>query len=541
IGFFVNTLALRLELGGEPTVGDWLATVRRRVLEAQSHQDVPFEQVVEVLKPERSLAHHPVFQLMFAWQNAAGAAPALDGLMLEALPDDGAHGTQFELTLSLREEPNGAIAGVLGYATALYERATVERHLAALRSMLAGMGRDDRQAIERIELLDQAQRQQLLVAWNDAPCAAAPAVCVHQLFERQALRTPTAVAVEQDGRRLTYRQMNAQANRLAHRLAADGVRPGAAVAVLLARSMLLVVAQLAILKCGAFYVPLDLEAPAERQAALIADCGAVVVLTSRQRKLPEAAGWRRLDLDATPGAGQGVAEVDAPNWHAAWPSHNPDLKADPEAIAYVMYTSGSTGMPKGVMVPHRAIARVVVDNGYAAFDGGDRVAFAANPAFDAATMDVWAPLLNGGRLVVVDAATLLAPERLARLLKERRITAMFLTTALFNQYARAIPEALAGLRYLMCGGERADPAAFARLLAQGGPQHLVHCYGPTETTTFATTCEISAGFDQAAPLPIGRPIADTRVYLLDRLGQLVPPGAVGEIHIGGAGVARGYL
>ncbi|MGO4776394.1 AMP-binding protein, partial [Lysobacter sp. 2RAB21] len=295
----------------------------------------------------------------------------------------------------------------------------------------------------------------------------------------------------------------------------------------LERSADLVAAQIAILKCGACYVPIDQNAPIERQAFLLQDSAAAILITRSDETLPPLGGARRLDLD--------LADL-----HAL-AADDLGASVDSETTAYIMYTSGSTGQPKGVMVPHRAIGRVVRDNGYAPFDSGDRVAFASNPAFDATTMEVWGALLNGGRLVVIAADVLLEPARLAQVLSEQQVTAMFVTTALFNQYVLAIPRALAGLRYLMCGGERADPDKFARLLAHEGPRHLIHCYGPTETTTFATTCEIGRVPESMSNVPIGGPIAGTSVYVLDAHGEPVPQGVAGELYIGGVGVALGYL
>ena len=282
--------------------------------------------------------------------------------------------------------------------------------------------------------------------------------CIHEVFEERVAQVPDAVAVMQGDRQLTYGALNARANQLARHLHELGVAPDTRVAIGLERSIELVLAELAILKCGAAYVPLDQNAPIQRLALMIEDCQARVVVTTKGRVLPEVSEVRRLDVD-------GLTLTDE-IWRAT------AAPGDSEAAAYVMYTSGSTGKPKGVEIPHRAIGRLVLNNGYADFQASDRIAFASNPAFDAATMEVWGALLNGGRVVVIDQATLLEPSSFARVLETYRVTTLFITTALFNRYALAIPKSLAKLRFLLCGGEQSEPLSFARLRQNGGPQHL---------------------------------------------------------------------
>ena len=267
------------------------------------------------------------------------------------------------------------------------------------------------------------------------------------------------------------------------------------------------------------------------RAFILGDCRPRIVLSQSGRTVPEIAGIKRVDLDAlTVGCD---APRDAP--------HEAPVTVDGEAAAYVMYTSGSTGEPKGVIIPHRAVARLVLNNGYAEFRAGDRIAFASNPAFDASTLEVWAPLLNGGRIIVIEQAVLLDPESLVRQLQHDAVDVLWLTAGLFQRYADALGPAFSRLRYLIVGGDVVDPSAIARVLQRSPPQHLLNGYGPTETTTFATTFEIRSGADAERAIPIGRPIANTQVYILDGHGEPVPIGVAGEIHIGGAGVGGGYL
>jgi amino acid adenylation domain-containing protein/FkbM family methyltransferase len=533
IGFFVNTLALRLDLGGAPGAADLLQRVKSEVLNAQQHQDLPFEQVVDLLRPVRSLSHSPLFQVMFSWQNDEPAAPDLPGLQLQALAPR--HDiAKFDLMLSLGEDGSRIVGGI-EYATALFDRGTVERFAAGLRLLLQGMVADDRQAIDRLPLLPVQAREQLLVAWNATARDYPRELGVHQLFEARARAQPQAVAVVQGDEALGYGALNERANRLAHRLLAQGVQPGERVALLLERSIDLVAAQLAVLKCGAAYVPLDEHAPASRQAGVLQDCAARLVLGTRRLPLPQAPGVVGLELDTLDLRGQPGHDPVLPAGHAN-PRETPG-----GTPAYVMYTSGSTGTPKGVVVPHRAISRVVLNNGYAQFEAGDRVAFAASPAFDASTLEVWAALLNGGRVVVIDQATLLDPQALCQALQQHGVNVLWLTVGLFNQYAQALAPVLPRLRYLIVGGDALDAAVVRRVLADSPPQQLINGYGPTESTVFALTHavhEVPAG---AHSVPIGRPIANTRAYLLDAGGQPVPVGVAGEIHIAGDGLALGYL
>ncbi|MFN5408928.1 non-ribosomal peptide synthetase, partial [Bradyrhizobium sp.] len=397
----------------------------------------------------------------------------------------------------------------------------------ALEGLVAALERTPERPLRQIDVLPQAERHRVLAEWNATAAAYPQDACVHELFEAQAERTPAAVAVVHDDRELSYAELNAQANRLAHHLRKLGVRPDDRVAICIERSIDLVAAELAILKCGAAYVPLDPAYPAERLSFMIEDCEASLVLTARGAVLPEGLEVHSIDVgDVLRDAGD---------------DSNPGVSRDSGSDAYIMYTSGSTGTPKGVVIPHRAIGRLVINNGYADFNASDRIAFAANPAFDATTMEVWAPLLNGGCIVVIEQEAVLDPLQLSDAFQQQRVTAFFVTTSLFNHYVKVSPQLFAGLRFLLTGGERADPQCFRKVISGAAPRHFIHCYGPTETTTFAITHEITEVDERAGSIPLGRPISNTHIYILDAYGEPAPIGVVGEIYIGGAGVARGYL
>ncbi|PQQ33035.1 non-ribosomal peptide synthetase [Photorhabdus luminescens] len=523
IGFFVNTLALRMDLSGAPNVMELLARVRQTALAAQEHQDLPFEQVVEVVQPPRQLAHTPLFQVMFAWQsneNKGWMLPGLDVSPVEQTFD----GVKFDLELSL-SEVDGRIVGYLNYATALFDQATIERHMQYLHNVLREMVANPQQLVGKINILTEAERKLLLETWNATQVPYPDQLCIHRLFEQQVEKTPDAVALVYEEQILSYVELNARANWLARQLIEQGIRSDDRVAVLLERSIELVVAQLAILKAGAVYVPIDPRIPDERKNWLINDCSARLLLTD-------------IPVDLTIPQ---YCLADEMGIIRAEDYHNPDLPRSSTKLAYIMYTSGSTGTPKGVMVPHRAVVRLVINNGYAEIGPDDRVAFESNPVFDASTFEVWAPLLNGGSLVVIDHATLLTPKEFVQTLQNYRITVLWLSVGLFNRLVTALSPVLPQIKILIVGGDVLDPHVMAQVLRDSPPQQLLNGYGPSEGTTFTTTYRITTLPSGMTRIPIGRPIANTRVYLLDVYGQPVPQGVTGEIYIGGDGVACGYL
>jgi amino acid adenylation domain-containing protein len=524
IGFFVNTLAVRVDLSGSPSVAELLGRVKERALGAQQHQDIPFEQVVERVRPARSMAHSPLFQVLFAWQNASGGRLELPGLALAPAgrPEQGA--AKFDLSLSL-SEAGGRIVGGVEYATSLYERATVERWLGYLRRALEAMVAGEDQAVDRLPLLPEAERRQVVEAWNATGAAYPDESCIHELFEAQAERTPDAVALVYEGERLTYAELNARANRLAHHLRASGVGPDVRVAICAERGPEMVVGVLGVLKAGGAYVPLDPAYPAERLRYMLEDGAPALLLTQ------------------TPLAGvfaeSGVPLVDlgaeARGW-AGRPETSPERgDLTPGHLAYVIYTSGSTGRPKGVMVQHRGVCNLALAQGRAlAVEPASRVLQFASFSFDACVFEVVMALCHGASLHLAPGGVPLAGEVLSDVVASHGITHLTLPPAVLASLAEDAE--LATVRLMVLAGDVVTETAARRW---AGGRRLLNAYGPTEATVWASARECRP--EDAGKPSIGRPISNTRIYVLDRRGEPVPVGVAGELYVGGAGVARGYL
>ena len=537
IGFFVNSLALRVRVRGANdqalSTTQLLAQVKACTLGAYEHQTVPFEQVVEALQPVRSAGVSPIFQVMLSLNNMPNrGALELPGLTLSEI--EAAHATTHgDLQLTFVDEGE-RLSARLEYASDLFDAASIMRWAGHLQVLLAGMAAQPDRRVDELPLLRDDERRQLLVDFNPGPHVYPEHELIHRMFEARAQARPDACALVFEGRTTSYGQLNRAANRIAHRLGALGVDVDDRVAICAPRNAALVAGILGILKAGGAYVPMDAAYPAERLAFMLADSTPAALLADHATQallapLAEAAGIPLLLLDDP--ALQSQPEDDP----------RPTTAQHARQLAYVMYTSGSTGTPKGVMIEHRSVLRLVLDTPYAAIASDDCVVHCANPAFDASTWEVWAALLNGARVLVVPQSVVTSPQAFGELLLEAGATAMFLTVALFNQYADALAPVWPRLRHFLFGGEQTDLRKIIEVGQRCAPQRYVHCYGPTETTTFATT-HLICGLDaHTRMLPIGRGIASTPVYVLDGRGQPVPIGVVGEIHIGGAGVARGYL
>ncbi|HZI12920.1 MAG TPA: amino acid adenylation domain-containing protein, partial [Myxococcus sp.] len=530
IGFFVNTLVLRNDLGGNPTFRELLRRVKAVCMEAYAHQELPFEKLVEELRPPRDLSHHPLFQVMFGFQNTPRQDLSMPGLQSTyLLVDPGS--AKFDLLLELREDRPDEIFGWLEYNTDLFDAATIQRLRGHLYTLLDAVAANPDQQLSALPLLTEEEQRQLRVD-GQGPRAEYPRdVPMHELFARHAAQAPRAVAVEHEGSALTYGELGARSNQLARHLLCLGLRPEARVGLCVERGPDLVIGMLGILKAGGVYVPLDPSWPRQRLAFMLEDSGVAMVLTQqplRPSLPPHSLPTVCLDSD-WPAISREPAE--APT----------DVRVSSDQLAYVLYTSGSTGRPKGVAITHRSIVHLVRDTNYVDLGPDDCMAQLGTPSFDAATFELWGALLNGARLVIISRDVLLSPEDLARRLGEVKATCALLTTALFNQVAHEKPSAFSAMRYVFFGGEKAAPRAVLQVLEAGRPGHLVNLYGPTEVTvcaTFHSLVSLPAG---ATSVPIGGPLARMRLYVLDAHGRPVPRGVPGELYVGGDGLARGYL
>ncbi|CAM8808988.1 non-ribosomal peptide synthetase [Burkholderia pseudomallei] len=539
IGFFVNTLALRLDLSSEPTVGELLKRTKAQVLSAQAHQDLPFDQVVERVKPPRSTAHPPLFQVMFVWQNMPAGELTIPGLTIRAV-ETPLQTAQFELTLSLQEAGDD-IVGHLNYASALFDESTVRRYVTYWRRLLEGMtaGAAD-QTIVGLPLLDEAERKQVVYEWNATERDYPIEQCIHQLFEAQVDRRPEAIALTFEGQRLSYAELDARANRLAHYLQGRGVGPDRLVALCAERGIEMVVGLLAILKAGGAYVPLDPSHPPERLRRMLDDTNPVAVLVDD------------IGADALASFGSHVAarsprvhlSRDIAQWRACSPA-NPPTPRERAArrLAYVIYTSGSSGEPKGVMNEHRGVVNRLwwMQQTYA-LDERDAVLQKTPFSFDVSVWEFFWPLMSGARLVIAKPEGHKDPAYLSELIDRERVTTLHFVPSMLQAFLEdeGAARGCGSVKRVMCSGEALPPSLVKRFYRCLPDARLHNLYGPTEAAVDVTAwaCDAEEG---GASVPIGRPIANTRIYVLDGYGQPVPRGVAGELYIGGVQVARGYL
>ena len=527
VGFFVNTLVLRADLSGDPSVNEFLGRMRDMCLDAFAHQDMPLEKLVDELRPERDASRNPLFQVIFVLQNAPQEALELPGLKLRPVALE--HGSaQVDLTLMMKDTPSGLVGSIV-YATDLFDESTILRLAGHYERLLEGIVADPGCRISELPLLGAAEREELVVGWSGTRRDYPREAGIHELFEEQAARTPEAVAIEYGQLRLSYRELNERANRVARYLRRHGVGPEVMVGLCVERGLELVVGVLGIVKAGGAYVPLDPEYPAARLSFMLEDTATPVLLM--QEKLRErlpAYGGRVIALDT--------------QWEEIEQESADDLKvaAGGRDLAYVIYTSGSTGRPKGTCIEHRSVVRLVKNTNYIELGPEEVVMQFAPISFDASTLELWGALLNGAKLAVCPAGVL-SLEELGRFIRDRGVSTLWLTAALFNQMVDLQLDSLRGVRQLLAGGEALSVAHVRRMLEVIGSGRLINGYGPTENTTFTCCYVMTADTRIENTVPIGRPIANTQVYVLDRHLQPVPVGVYGELYIGGDGVARGYL
>ncbi|MEH2001260.1 MAG: amino acid adenylation domain-containing protein [Nostoc sp.] len=535
IGFFVNTLVMRTNLVGNPSFSELLNRVREMAMDAYAHQNLPFEMLVEALHPQRDLSHTPLFQVMFALQNAPISEVELTGLTISSLPAAGAT-SKFDLSLLMQNTAAGLV-GVWEYSTNLFDASAIERMTGHFVTLLEGIVANPQQKISQLPLLTEVEQQQLLVEWNDTQADYLQHKCIHQLFEEQVERIPDAVAVMFGNQQLTYGELNSRANQLAHYLKSLGVEADVLVGLYVERSLEMLVGLLGILKTGGAYVPLDPEYPQERLAYMLNDSQVSVLLT--QEKL----------LTSLPEHGAHVLCLDK-DWEDISTESKDNLVSGltTDNLAYVIYTSGSTGQPKGTLVNHSNVVRLFkATNSWYHFNQDDVWTMFHSYAFDFSVWEIWGALLYGGRLVVVPYLVTRSPESFFELLCQKKVTILNQTPSAFRQLIQA-EQSIAttsdlNLRLVIFGGEALEPKSLQPWFERHGDQlpQLVNMYGITETTVHVTYRPLSKADLNGTASVIGRPIPDLQVYVLDEYLQPVPIGVAGEMHVGGAGVARGYL
>lgn len=520
IGFFINTLVLRVDFSGNPTLIELLRRVREASLDAISRQDVPFDRIVEAVRPKRDMSRPPLFQALFLFQNTPSLAMTWPGLSAE-VREVLAGTAQLDMTLSLSEQA-GALEGFFNLNSELFSAETGARMARQFATLLAAVAATPEQLITRLSLLPQSERQLLVSDWN-ATATTVPQVCIHELFEAQAARVPESIAIQSAGQLVSYRNLEERSNRLAHFLRARGVGPNVPVALFLERSLSLAVGMLGVLKAGGAYLPLDPSYPKDRLAFMLQDSAAPLLLTQESliNQVPESSaqivcldrGWKE------------IAEQDSSRLEGL---HREGL------LAYLLYTSGSTGRPKGVMIEHHSVVNFL--SSMAKMPGlteNDVLYSVTSPSFDIFGLELFLPLMVGARVAFASRLQVVDGSLLLDALARSRATVLQATPSMFRLILGAgeLPPAVR----VFCGGE-ALPAPLAERLCEGG-REVWNLYGPTETTIWSTMHRVQPG----QQVLVGRPIANTQTYVLDALLQPTPVGVPGELYIGGEGVARGYL
>jgi len=526
IGMFVNTLALRSSVKQDQTFVGLLGHVRKQVLDAFSHQDYPFEWLTEELNVPRDMSRHPIFDTMFSLQNASDGIPEIGNLTL-SLHETNFNIAKFDLTMQARETAEG-IALDLDYCTKLFKRSTADRMLAHYVRLLESAAAQPDAKISEYDLLSEREALNQLQRFNPERTAYPKEQTIVQIFEEQARKNPDRTALQFEGETLSYQQLNERANRLARHILSVG-GGGKTAAVLCERSMDMIVSIMAVLKAGSAYVPIDPEHPVQRIQHFFRDSGAKVLLTQQSLKpLAEKAGFQ----------GAIVLADDEASYEKD--SRNPALPFDSSTIANLTYTSGTTGTPKGNIVTHANILRTVKNTNYLTVSEEDTVLGLSNYVFDAFMFDMFGSLLNGAKLVIVPKDTVLDMSRLSRVIKRENVSILMITTALFHLLVDMEPSCLTTLRKIMFGGERASVEHVKKALAAVGKGRLLHMYGPSESTVFATYHPVDVIEEDTLSVPIGKPVSNTEVFIMNSAGRIQPAGIAGELCVSGEGLVEGY-
>ncbi|WP_414561754.1 MULTISPECIES: amino acid adenylation domain-containing protein [unclassified Anabaena] len=526
VGLFINTLPIRVKVAPDTQLLLWLKELQAQLVELDQYSYTPLVDIQGWSDVPRGTS---LFESLVVFENyPLDAALQKGNSSIEISNVRGFERTNYPLTVVVT--PGAELSVQLKYDAYLFDVGTINQILRNFQTLLEEMVIKLQANLQELQLLTKAEQHQLLVEWNHTQTNYPQDKCIHQLFAQQVEKTPDAVAVVFAGQQLTYQELNNRANSLAHYLRSLGVGANELVGISVERSLEMVVGLLAILKAGGAYLPLDPTYPVERLSLMLEDAQARVLLTQQHlsQRLPNQ-GVTQVCLDA---------DWDNIKEHS---QENPVNNTNAENLAYVIYTSGSTGKPKGVMVPHRAVNRLVLNTDYVEITETDVIAQVSNCSFDAATFEIWGALLNGARLVIVSQDIVLSPQKFATCIQQEKLGVMFLTVALFNQVAKEVPFAFQSMRYVLFGGEAADPRWVKKVLENGAPENLYNAYGPTENTTFSTWYRVQDVSTQAATIPIGRAIANTQTYVLDKHLQPVPVGVPGELYLGGDGLALGYL
>lgn len=527
IGLFINTLALRTAVAGDLPFQELLKRVKQVALGAYAHQDLPFERLVKELQPERSFCRNPLFQVMFVLQTEDIQPLRLRGLEAEHFRIGNIR-ANFDLTLDIVERDEELVCLFESNAD-IFEPETIQRMMGHFRTLLEAIVLNPQQKISDLPMLSDAERRTLLVDWNNTKTNYPANRCIQELFEEQARETPEAIALVSENQEISYRELNAEANRLAHYLRRRGIRPNMRVAVCMQRSPKMIAALLGILKAGGAYVPLDADYPKARLEFMLADARASAIITERRllAELPANVA-EIICLDEI------SAELSSES------SQNPQLNTNADDLAYVIYTSGSTGKPKGVAVRHRNVVRLVRNTNYANFSADEVFLQYAPVSFDASTFEIWGSLLNGARLALMPAGKA-SLKQLADALKSYQVTTLWLTAGLFHLMVDNHLDDLRGLRQLLAGGDVLSVPHVRKFCEELPSCRLINGYGPTENTTFTTYFPVDDLNRVNGSVPIGYPISNTSVYVLDRYLNPAPIGVPGELYIGGDGLAHGYL